>query len=470
MSRASVLAGRARAVDPAWLALPAGVAAAGAILLSAPVAAGTARMLAITVFCVSLWIGAPVEPWFTGLLGIGLIGAAFSADLALVGFGSPATWLVVVGILLGEATSESGLGSLVERGSRRLVPDRAAGDPVAVYRYTLLALSAAAFGLAVLVPSALVRVLILGPILVSVGDRFGERAPRIGLFLGPVFVTFYGATGILTAALPNIVITGLAETTAGFSIGWVEWAVLLGPVMGLGRAAAVVAVTYALYRPTADGEVAAVETVEAGDTGLSADQRRMLLFLLVGVAVWATDTIHGLHPLFGALLVAALAFAPRVGVVGPDAVGEADFSLVFFLGAIFAIAEGLRRTGFTDAAAEAALSVLPADAPLAAVLAAVVAASMGLAFLMEGLAVASVLTPVLLSFADSAGVALTPVVMTEAVALNTYFFPYQSAVMVAILGLDVVDGRELVRMATACTLLTLTVLLPLQIGLFVLLF
>jgi di/tricarboxylate transporter len=170
------------------------------------------------------------------------------------------------------------------------------------------------------------------------------------------------------------------------------------------------------------------------------------------------------------LLVAALAFAPRVGVVGPDAVGEADFSLVFFLGAIFAIAEGLRRTGFTDAAAEAALSVLPADAPLAAVLAAVVAASMGLAFLMEGLAVASVLTPVLLSFADSAGVALTPVVMTEAVALNTYFFPYQSAVMVAILGLDVVDGRELVRMATACTLLTLTVLLPLQIGLFVLLF
>jgi di/tricarboxylate transporter len=331
----------------------------------------------------------------------------------------------------------------------------------------LVTLSAAAFGLAVLIPSALVRVLILGPILISVGDRFSGRAPTIGLFLGPIFVTYYGATGILTAALPNIVITGLAETGAGLSVSWVEWATLLGPVMGVGRSAAIVGVTYLLYRPAEDGTVADPPTLSSG---VSADQRRMFLFLLVGVAVWATDTIHGLHPLFGALVVAVLAFAPRIGVVGPDTVGEADFSLIFFLGAIFAIAEGLQRTGFTDAAAEAILSVLPGDAGLVAVLATVVVASMGLAFLMEGIAVASVLTPVLVSFAGSANVPLLPVIMTEAIALNTYFFPYQSAVMVAILGLDVVGTRELVRMATACTVVTLVVLLPVQLALFVLLF
>jgi di/tricarboxylate transporter len=456
-------------VDPAWLALPVGVAGAGAVLVSAPLAAETARILAITVFCVSLWVGSPVDPWFTGLIGIGLIGAAFSTDLALVGFRSAATWLVVVGILLGEATTESGLGSLVERQTLRLVPARVAGDAAATYRYMLVTLSAAAFGLAVLIPSALVRVLVLGPILISVGDRFSDRAPKIGLFLGPVFVTYYGATGILTAALPNIVITGLAETGAGLSVSWVEWATLLGPVMGVGRSAAVVAVTYVLYRPAESWSVADPPDLD-GSAGISADQRRMFLFLLAGVAVWATDTIHGLHPLFGALVVAVLAFAPRIGVVGPDTVGEADFSLIFFLGAIFAIAEGLQQTGFTDAAAAAILSVLPGDAGLAAVLAIVVVASMGLAFLMEGIAVASVLTPVLVSFAGSANIPLLPVIMTEAIALNTYFFPYQSAVMVAILGLDVVGTRELVRMATACTVVTLVVLLPVQLALFVLLF
>lgn len=54
----------------------------------------------------------------------------------------------------------------------------------------------------------------------------------------------------------------------------------------------------------------------------------MLAFLLVGVGVWSTDSLNGFHPLYGALEVALLAFAPRIGVGGRDAVGDADFSIV----------------------------------------------------------------------------------------------------------------------------------------------
>jgi di/tricarboxylate transporter len=199
-------------------------------------------------------------------------------------------------------------------------------------------------------------------------------------------------------------------------------------------------------------------------------EKRMLAFLLVGVAIWATDFVHGLHPLFGAVVVALLSFSPRIGVIDHEAIGEADFSILFFLGAIFAIAEGLQRTEFTDLAANTMLSYLPADPSLPLVLVFVTFVSMALAFVMEGLAVASVITPVFVSFANTAGIPLVPVAMVEAVALNGYFFPYQSAVLVGILGLDVVDSVELSRMASACTLATLLVLLPIQIGLFALFF
>ena len=84
-------------VDPAWLSVPVGFAAAGAVLTGAPLPTGAARMLAITVFCVALWVATPVRPWFTALLGIGLIGVVFEPSLALTGFQNPATWLVVVG-------------------------------------------------------------------------------------------------------------------------------------------------------------------------------------------------------------------------------------------------------------------------------------------------------------------------------------------------------------------------------------
>ena len=454
-------------VDPSWLSVPVGLLAAGAVLGYAPLGPDAATMLAITVFCISLWVGAPVEPWFTGLIALGLIGVAFSTDLALVGFHSAATWLVVLGILLGEATRRSGLATLVERYSLRALAGRGTEDATAAFRFLLAALSAAALGLVVLVPSSLVRVLILGPILVSVGGVFTERRPKVGLFLGPLFVTYYGGTGVLTGSLANIIITGIVDSNAGLAIGWVEWAMWLGPVMSVGRAVAIALVAYVLYRPRDPDAVSAAAADGGDEVEVSGDQWRMLAFLLVGVAVWATDSIHGLHPLYGALVVTLLAFAPRVGVVGADALADADFSIAFFLGAIFAIAEGLQRTAFTDLAAGAVLSRLPDGAPLALVLAFVVAASIALTFVMEGLAVASVLTPVLVSFAEGAGIPLLPVALTEAIALNTYFFPYQSAVLVAILGLDVVDPMELIRMATLCSLVTLFVLLPIQIAVFV---
>ncbi len=100
------------------------------------------------------------------------------------GFQSPATWLVVAGILIGEAARKSGLADLVERAALYLLPTTAVEDAVVVYRYLLVTLSLGSLLLAVLIPSALVRVLILAPILASLGDLFCERRAKSQLFSG----------------------------------------------------------------------------------------------------------------------------------------------------------------------------------------------------------------------------------------------------------------------------------------------
>jgi len=79
-------------------------------------------------------------------------------------------------------------------------------------------------------------------------------------------------------------------------------------------------------------------------------------------------------------------------------------------------------------------------------------------FVLEGVAVASVLTPVLTTSLSSLGHPVEPVLMVEAIALGTYFFPYQSGVLVAILGEGLVENRELIR-ATSISSLAITVLL-----------
>jgi di/tricarboxylate transporter len=458
---------RSRQISRDWLSVPVGLAAAAAMLTVAPVEGQTAVVLAITLFCISLWIATPVPPAYTGLLCIGLIGAAFSTDLALTGFRSATVWLVVFGLLLGEAARQSGLAAWGGTRIEALAWPTEASELSArrAYGRLLVVLSVAAVAFALLVPSALVRILTMAPIVAKLGERFDSKRARIGVFLCPLLVTFYAAPGIYTAGLPNIVTTGVAESLGASTPSWTAWTLQMFPLMGLGRAAVVTGVVYWRFRPSP------TETVSVSSRAGTFDgpQRAMLAFLSVGVLVWLTDSIHGLHPMFGALIVVLLALLPEIGVVSLEDLAETDLSIIFFVGAVFAIGAALAQSGFTETAAESMLSVIPTQAPLWLVLGLVFAVTVALTFLIEGLAVASVLTPVLVSFAQQTGLPLDPILMIESVALGTYFFPYQTIVFVAILGEGVADAGTLIKTAAWASLLT-SVLVVGQIGIFALLY
>ncbi|USZ73641.1 SLC13 family permease [Natronosalvus halobius] len=439
-----------------------------AILYGAPVDTSTAQLLAITVFCIALWITTPIPPAMTGLVCIGLIGVVFSPDLALTGFSSPTVWLVIFGLLLGEATRTSGLAHWGGQQVKALAwPTGTATLPARRAYGRLLAVSSgAAVVFAFLVPSALVRILTMAPILVTLGATFESERARIGIFLAPIMATFHVAPGIYTAGLPNIITTGIAESLGVPTVSWTAWTLQMFPIMGAGRAALAAAVVYILFRPTDSQSVAA--PTETDD--LLGTEKRMLAFLLIGVLVWSTDVFHGLHPLFGALVVVLLALLPGIGVVSFDDLADVDFSIVFFLGAVFAIAAGLTQTGFTETAARTLLAYVPTDGALWLVLALIFAISMGLTFLLEGLAVTSVLTPIVVSYAQRTGLPIEPILMIESVGVSTYLFPYQSVVLVAILGEDVVDAVTLIRTMAWISVLSIILLVPLQIALFTLLY
>ncbi|MFC6724468.1 SLC13 family permease [Halobium palmae] len=419
-------------------------------------------VVAITVLCIALWIRAPIPPGFTGILAIALIGVVLSPSVALHGFELPATWLVVFGLIIGETTRETGLATNLGRWLlHRGVPSSATGAR-RTYLYTLTVLCFAGLALTLLVPSSLVRVLVLGPIVREAALTQESDRARIGLYLAPLITTYQSSVGILTAGLQNIAVVGMLESMTDATVTWSEWFALMFPVMGVGRMVVVVAVMYVLFRPTPD---AGATVAFDADDDLTADQRRLLLFLGVGVLIWATDFLHGLHPLFGAVAVVVLAMAPRIGVVPFERVEDVDFTIVFFFGAVFAIAAGLSDVGFTKSVVDGALTVLPSSLPYSVFLACVLVLSMALQLIIEALAVVSVLTPILVTYAQQAGLAVQPVVMTEAIASVSIFFPYQSAVLIAILGQDVVDFRTIAKSLVACTLVGTVVLVPIQIAL-----
>ncbi|MFD1599743.1 SLC13 family permease [Halobellus rarus] len=449
--------------DLAALSVPMAILAAIAVRIGAPFAPAGATMLAITTFCIVLWVGNLIPPAYTGVLCLGLVGLAFSLDLALAGFSSPATWLIAFGLVMGEATRRSGLAEWAGRWViHRVTLESPASNPKRSYRRLLFGLSAAGLCLVLVIPVGIVRVLVLAPIVLEVGERFDSRRVKLGLFFGPILTTYLGTFAVLTGGSPNIIVLGVLESVAGTSIPWTEWFLLMFPVMGIGRLLLIGGVVYAMYRPPATLKM---EETAGRLPPMTASERRMLGFLAAGVAVWVTDAFHGFHPVYGALLVVVLVFLPRVGIADfEETVGEVDFSILFFVAAVLAIGEGLTRTNVAGALAERMLTVVPTDASLFAVLAIVFLATIGLMVVMGGLAAVSVATPIVIALASDAGVPLVPVILASTAALGVPFVPYQSAVLVVILAFDIVDARELIRVASAVALATVLVLMPIQLG------
>ncbi|WP_081927530.1 SLC13 family permease [Halobellus rufus] len=442
--------------------IPTGAITAVAVRFGAPFDPASATMLAITAFCIALWVSNVVSPAYTGVLCLGLIGLAFSLDLALSGFRSPATWLIAFGLVMGEATRRSGLAEWSGQWIVARVTPPTDDAPARTYRRLLLGLSTAGLLLVLVIPVGIVRVLVLAPVALEVGERFDSHRVRLGLFFAPVLVTYLGSYAVLTGGSPNVVILGIFESVTGTSIAWSEWFILMFPVMGIGRLLVTVGVVYALFRPP---EGLNVTPVSGTSTAMGREARRMLLFLTAGVAVWVTDVVHGLHPVYGAMLVAVLASLPAVGVADfEDTVGDVDFSILFFVAAVLAIGEGLTRTNVASALAEQLLGVVPTDAPLLVVLGVVFLFTVALMFVVSGLAAASVVTPVLLAFAADAGLPPLSIALTEAAALSMPFFPYQSAVLVVILAYEIVEADQLIRVVSAVTIATGLLLVPIQLG------
>jgi len=416
----------------------------------------TAFVLAIVFVLVVLWITTPIDPSLTGLLGIGALGIGFSTDVALTGFASPATWLIVLGLILGEGVRRTGLAVAVESALvKHALPADTSLEARHVHRRLLsvLCLSGAVF--AVVVPSALVRVLLLAPIVQGISTNFDSRRARIGTIVGPLLATYFAGTGVLTGSLPNIVVAEIAAESALGGVSWSTWMVVMFPLMGLGRALVVAAVMHYAYRPPVENTVHFSWTERHTFTP---EARRLILFLLVGLALWSTDSIHGLHPMYGAFVVVVLMVLPRVGVVSFDIVADVDISIAFFVAAVFAVAAALTQVGIVEATAARIVGRFGNDLPLLFVLVGVFVTTLAFMFVLEGVAVASVLTSVLTTSLSSLGHPVEPVLMVEAIALGTYFFPYQSGVLVAILGEGLVENRELIR-ATSISSLAITVLL-----------
>lgn len=435
------------------------LAAISALLLLAPappeVPAAVMRAAGVMVVAIGLWSSGAIPEYLTAILFFFLAVVLAVAPPAEVfaGFHSTAVWLVFGGLVIGFSVQQSGLGNR-------------AVDLVLLHLprgYLRLTGAVALIGLllAFLVPSAMGRVMLLTPIVVALAERLGY-APgskgRTGLVFAAGLGTTLPAFGILPSNVPNMALIGAAESIYGTSFRYGDYFLLNFPALGLcGLVATTLLIT--LFFGEAPSRAAAAREPRSW----SRDERVLLAVLLVTVAIWASDALHGLSPAWVALGAAIVCLWPRYGIVAPAALSRINFGPWFFVAGVIGLGAVANDSGFASFVGQQLLQYFD----LAGLggwqqYVAIVAIGMTVALLTCHPAAPAIMTPLAASLASNTGWPLESVLLAQVPTWAVFPFPYQVPPLLVALSLGGIAVTRIVPMMLAYFLFGLLITLPLH--------
>lgn len=281
----------------------------------------------------------------------------------------------------------------------------------------------------------------------------------MALALAVGFGTFQLSASILPANVPNLIMAGAAESAYGITFTYLPYLLLHAPVLGVGKGAALVACLLLLFpaRPRPVPRAA-----PAGP--LSPAERRLSVLLLVTLALWVTDSVHGVQPAWVGLAAACLCLLPRVGVLtGEQFAAGVNLRTCLFIAGVLGVAVTVTRTGLGAWLDEALLPLLPLDpAHPARDFAAVAGTVTALNFVVTANGVPALFTPLAAGLAHATGWPLPTVLLAQVIGYATPLLPYQSQPIVVAMGMGGVPGRDGTRLCLVLFAVTAGVLAPLD--------
>ena len=304
------------------------------------------------------------------------------------------------------------------------------------------------------------------PIGITLIDRMGGETSsnlNAAILLSLLCSTYFGGCGVLTGAVPNLVLAGQFEQSQQVTIFWSTWLYWMFPVIGLLRTALSLGVIWLLFgRHLAESEILIENTPST--TELNQSQQRTLYILLAGVVFWATDHLHQIQPAYVGLGLILLLTLPRWGTLAFTALSKVRFSFLFYIAALFTLGRALDETGFNTRFISTLSTALDFGTygwfgkHLALTMIA-----LPLDFLMDIGAVAGVATIPLIDLGTVHGLAPLPSALSVAMATTLAFLPYQSAPFMVAYGFRRLSMGQLVLTQSLISGLSLVFLCPLNL-------
>jgi di/tricarboxylate transporter len=334
--------------------------------------------------------------------------------------------------------------------------------PDFLYWRVILAIMLVSLVLSFLVPSSMTRVLLVMPVVVALTDQLGiaNGRGRLGVVTAAVLANYYLGSGLLPANVPNMVLAGSAEKILPVHFRFAEYFVAYFPILGLLKTVLAGCVITLAFK------VRLVDVKPASPVSESKDKRSKLVccVLLVALAFWVTDFLHGISPAWIGMIVALIFMFPGIEIVPLNQFNQLiNVRLLFFVAGILGLGSFVDASGLGVAVAQhlSELTRLKPDGSLREVaLLTGISAFVGLLTTHGGMA--ALMPSLAKGLAAASGLSIEVVIGTIVVGYSILLLPYQVPPTLVGYQLGAVPTRDAALATLSIGLVTSAVAVPLQ--------
>ncbi|MCV6637841.1 SLC13 family permease [Candidatus Albibeggiatoa sp. nov. NOAA] len=375
--------------------------------------------------------------------------------IIFAGFQSTALWLVFGGLVVGVAVMSTGLG--------KRIANKLAVHLEGSYSQLIIGVTLVGVMFAFIMPSAMGRVVLLIPIMLALANHFGFKAGsngRIGLVLAALLGSSMPAFFILPANVPNMILSGMAESQLGLHVLFGEYLLLHFTILGIAKIGLIIFIILWLYP---DKPVVTNTDNDIKTSPISKPEKILAVTLIILLLFWMTDFIHHVSPAWIALGGAIFLLLPYTVVSTEQFNTKINYGSLFFVAGIIGLGSLIKYSGLGSTLGNYFILHLPLspDTPFFNYMSiAFVSTFLGLFTTLPG--IPAIMTPLTAEIAQETGFSIKSVLMLQTLGFSTMFFPYQAPYIVVALSLAKEHMTVILKPLFIIAMVSLLILFPIN--------
>lgn len=411
-------------------------------------------LITLILSTIAYWATNIIPLYFSSLIFLFtcLVFALSPKEIIFSGFSSSAFWLVFSGMLIATAIKNVNLNnrffnffSIIKNIS---------------YLKLLIFISIFCLIFSFLMPSSVVRVVLLVPLAITIAKALGfEENDKgyIGILLTFILCTSIPAFTILPANVPNMILGGLTKEIYDFELLFSHYLLSNFFVLGFLKNIIIVALIYLFFKDEVKNN-----KLEKQNSSYSRNEKIVMITLSIMLLFWLTDFIHKISPSVIAMIGVLFLAYPSINIIKSKDINSINFSSLIFVAAIISLGSIVANNEFIK---QSLLSIInlytPSEYELLDYIKITTLMSLSGVIITQP-TIPAIFTPMAEHLSSISSFSLNEIFMMQVAAFSNVYFPFQAPPLAVGLALSGMKQKHMLKVVLILAIVTIIFLYPLE--------